>query len=1033
MSEALRIYLDDIKREFQAAGAREHAYRPAMKKLLESLGEGLHALNEPGQMFGDKPDFALLRGDILQGTVEAKDLGINLDQAERGEQLKRYLQHMPNLLLSNYLEFRWYVEGERRAQVSLGKVQKNKIVVDEAALPALWQLLQDFIQQVSPTISHSQDLARLMAKKARSIAFLVAENLSNPEPSPRLQAQLEAFRQQLLPALSPVDFGDMYAQTLVYGLFAARLQWDGQGEFTRQKAYWDLLPKTNPLLTEFFSTIGGRDLDPDQVRWYVDNLVDLMQHIAAESILADFGRASGQENIIIHFYETFLAEYDPRTREQRGVYYTPQPVVDYMVRGVDHLLKTRFQRPQGLADPHTYILDPATGTGTFLHSTVRHIHQTVSERSAGAWQTYVRDHLLKRVFGFELLIAPYTIAHFHLARLLQELNYQFAKGERVGIFLTNSLDQSIQSSGQLGLLGFIEDEAKGAAAIKDTTPIMVVLGNPPYTASSLNKSPYIAHMLSLYKTGLKGERNLQPLSNDYVKFIRMAQERLSKTGFGIVAFITPHSYINGVIFRGMRQELQAFFDEIYILNLHGNADIQELSPEGVSDQNVFNIMTGVSIIFLIKLPKSQPPAQIHYADLWGKRQAKYEYLEQHSLNSTPWESVKPSSPYFFFSPHSDMSVSAYQNWWGVHQIFKQQAVGLETGLDEQLVRFRPQDIQALIQDLADPSITNQTISYRYGFKDSGDWHFFAHRQSLIQEKINKALLQAVAYRPFDQRYLYYHPILRRMQSETLNHLLQPNLALVSTRLIKGDVPQHFFVSDKPTDRVFLSGKTSTSAYIFPLYLYRAPDQLLNGHSDWPEGENGRVPNLNPKFVAAIEAALGLPFVPHGPKDGQGGVLTPEAIFHYAYAIFHSPTYRARYAEFLKIDFPRLPLTTDKALFWALVGQGERLAVLHLMQAFGPSLATYPLGGDNVVAKGYPKYEASRVYINQDQYFEGIPSEVWEFQVGGYQVLHKWLKDRGGQVLSYEDINHYQNIAAALAETQAIMTTIDELIPAFPLP
>ncbi|MBZ0283781.1 MAG: N-6 DNA methylase [Anaerolineae bacterium] len=606
-SEATSHYIKNIQREYNSGIAREHSYRPALKELLESFDKNVNAVNEPERLIKESaPDFILQRERAPIAFVEAKDVGVDLDRVERDEQLQRYFKDFRNLILTDYLEFRWYYDGEHHRTVQIGKLEHKKIQPIDSNLAELSGLLSDFINKGIPEVKKARQLAEIMAGMTKRIKKLIIDSLEHN--SPGLKEQKEAFEQTLLPHLSDSDFADMYAQTLAYGLFAARVNYKGKiGTFARKGVAEDI-PATNPFLQKLFKTVMD-DLD-ERVSWMVDTLIALLAATDTEAILKDFGKGTQQNDPILHFYETFLAAYDPTLRDKRGVYYTPEPVVSYIVRSVDYALREHFKLRDGLADKKALILDPATGTGTFLYSAVQHIYEMFKGQS-GAWNDYVRKDLLPRIFGFELLIASYTVAHMKLGILLKETGYKFESNDRLRVYLTNTLEDNLKQPPLL-MGRFISEEANAAIQVKKEEPIQVVMGNPPYSGESANKSKdskgkltWIGERIQdYYKIDGKplGERNPKWLQNDYIKFIRFGQWRISETGSGILAFITDNSYLDSPTRRGMRQQLLQAFDDIYILNLHGNSNKREKTPDGGKDENVFDIKQGVAIGIFIKLP-----------------------------------------------------------------------------------------------------------------------------------------------------------------------------------------------------------------------------------------------------------------------------------------------------------------------------------------------------------------------------------------------------------------------------------------------
>jgi predicted helicase len=688
-------------------------------------------------------------------------------------------------------------------------------------------------------------------------------------------------------------------------------------------------------------------------------------------------------------------------REVRGVFYTPEPAVNYIVRSIDWLLKTRLGRLKGLADEDTLILD----TATFLYFVIDLIHQGF-RKQLGAWDGYVVRHLLPRIFGFELLMAPYAVAHLKLSMLLEQTGYTFGSDQRLGIYLTNTLEEAAKKSEML-LGQFVSREADAAAEIKRERPIMVVLGNPPYSGHSANKGEWITVLVRDYYQvdgHPLGERNPKWLQDDYVKFIRFAEWRINQTGEGVLGYITNHGYLDNPTFRGMRQHLMQTFDEIYVLDLHGNSKKKEKSPDGEKDENVFDIQQGVAILLAVKTAthgesKSKPAASVYHTDLWGRREiyegeqlvgGKYQWLWQNSAETTSWQELNPSSPFYLFKPYDTELRTEYEKGWSIIDAMPMNLLGFQTHRDPIAVAF-------------DKGILYEQVTHFLGSPPSaGDWSL---------------LCQSCDYRPFDERFVFLHKnVTDRPRLQVVAHLFHSNLALNVTRQTRVQTWQHAFASKKPTPAVFIEIKDGSS--IFPLYLYPAADEL--------DITAGRRPNLGPKFLKALARSLKVP------QEGPGGLpkgVTPEDVFHYTYSIFHSPMYRTRYAAFLKIDFPRLPVTGKPGLFFNLAALGSELVGLHLVesQKLNDLITEFPEKGTDAVEKVRYTDKDKRVWINPIQYFGNVPAALWNFHIGGYQVCEKWLKDRKGRTLTYEDIQHYQKIIVALKETIRLMTEIDKLI------
>ncbi|MBC8278676.1 MAG: N-6 DNA methylase [FCB group bacterium] len=567
---AVSDYIKAIEKEYQTEQAREHAYRPALKTLIESVESGFHAVNEPARTACGAPDFIVLEDGIQTGFIEAKDIDAALDKEEKSEQLKRYRAGFSNLILTNYLEFRWYVEGEKRMTAVIGEIGLDgKIKKSDEGCRETLVLLNEFFKNYGPSIGDSKELAKRMASIARIIKNAIAKALEEDEEDSQLIDQLDGFRKVLIHDLKEDDFADMYAQTICYGLFAARCNHDVNERFERTHAA-HYLPETNPFLRKLFQKIAGFDLDP-RIAWAVDNMAELLNKSDMHSVLADFGKRTKREDPVVHFYETFLSSYNPKLREMRGVYYTPEPVVSYIVRSVDHILKNDFGLPEGLADSSkikvktsggadkefhkVLVLDPAVGTGTFLHGVIDHIHESFAGRE-GQWSSYVSQHLLPRIFGFELLMAPYAVAHMKLGLQLKELGYEFDTGERLGIYLTNTLEEDFGDQ-KIPFMKWLAEEANEAGKIKSEYPVMVILGNPPYSVTSQTKGGWVEDDVRKYyypHDEIK-ESNPKVLLDDYVKFIRFSQWKIEKKGSGILAFISNHGYLDNPTFRQMRKSL----------------------------------------------------------------------------------------------------------------------------------------------------------------------------------------------------------------------------------------------------------------------------------------------------------------------------------------------------------------------------------------------------------------------------------------------------------------------------------------------
>jgi hypothetical protein len=1035
----LAQYVLTIEKELAAGNATEHTHRPALKTLIEGLAEGTTATNEPTHIECGAPDFVITRGVTTIGYIEAKDVGKSLDEAEKSEQLKRYRDSLTNLILTDYLEFRWYVDGERRLSASLGAATEDgKVKRDKAGTQAVSELLSGFLSHEAEAVGTPKELALRMARLAHLIRNLIINTFTLEAEKGSLHIQLAAFRENLIPDLSNEQFADMYAQTIAYGLFAARCTAPEIKPFTRQSAAY-LLPKTNPFLRKLFNHIAGPELD-ERIAWCVDDLAQVLDQADMAEVIKDFGKHLATEDPVVHFYETFLKAYDPAVREMRGVYYTPEPVVSYIVRSIDYLLRKHFDTPQGLVDPSVLILDPAVGTATFLYKTINEIHANLTKQGQqGLWNDYVAQKLLPRLFGFELLMAPYAIAHLKLGLLLQETGYQFQSDQRLGIYLTNTLEEGFKKAEQLaGFNEYIVDEANAAAEVKKEKPIMVVLGNPPYSVTSANTGKWITELIdgvfdkdghetvNGYKTvngQPLGEKNPKMLHDDYVKFIRFGQWRIDRTGKGILGFISNHGYLDNLTFRGMRQKLMDTFTDIYVINLHGNAKKKEIAPDGSKDENVFDIQQGVCIGIFVKTPDKAGRAKVRHADLWGLRQEKYKTLIDADVSSTLWKELNPKPPFYFFVPQDTSLSQELESAWSITDIFLVGSGAMNTARDHFVIDSDRRELCNRISELRASNLSLNDLADIFKLRQTEWWSLDKAVSALKSNSEWEGSITRVLYRPFDFRWLFFDAnFIDRPRLEVNRHILKPNISLVATRQTKE--PFAVLCTNKVCGQHKIVAVYDRS-FIFPLYVYSSEHEL--------QIETERRPNLQPNFVKALSEKLSLKFI----QDGKGDLeesFGPEDIFNYAYAVFHSPTYRSRYGEFLKIDFPRLPLTSDRELFKALADKGAELVALHLMEspALDNLITKYPVTGSNVVEKvGYDE-TTKRVYINKEQYFEGVPPEVWNFHIGGYQVCEKWLKDRKVRKLTIDEAQHYQRIVVALKETIRLMAKIDALIPGWPI-
>ena len=1026
----LSQYIDKINTLYKTGNAREHSYRGDLQNLIMAILPDVLVTNEPARVDCGAPDYVLTRKDIPIGYIEAKDIGVDLASKTLKEQFDRYKSGLTNLIFTDYLDFHFYKEGEFVTKIAIAKIENGSIIPIGNNFDQFSELIRNFALTVSQTIKSPTKLAQMMAGKAKLMADVIEKSLNYDDQAENrspLKNQMLSFQSMLIHDIDNKAFSDIYAQTIAYGMFAARYHDPTLPTFSRLEAA-ELIPKSNPFLRKLFQDIAGFDLD-NRLVWIVDELVNIFLASDVAMIMKNFGKSTKQEDPVVHFYETFLGEYNPALRKARGVWYTPQPVVNFIVRAVDDILKTDFDLPQGLADTSktkvkvdyygkkiekevhkVQILDPATGTGTFLAEVVKHIYKRF-EGQQGIWSKYVTNDLIPRLNGFELLMASYAMAHLKMDMLLTETGYKPTDDQRFKIFLTNSLEEAHQDSGTL-FSSWLSDESNQANEIKRDTPVMCVIGNPPYAVSSTNKSEWIQNLISDYKKDLN-ERKIN-LDDDYIKFIRYGQYFIDKNGEGILAYISNNSFIDGITHRQMRKHLLESFDKIYILDLHGNAKKKEVCPDGTPDQNVFDIMQGVSINIFIKTGKKKPSelGHIFHFDLQGRRDFKYDFLIQNSLNNIDWKKLENHKPNLFFMQNLMHEDKIYNHWFKVSEIFNFNNTGIQTGKDSLVIDENRQTLINRIQEVLNSSNENE-IRLKYNLVDTSGWSLDNFKKSIYQsDKIQKC-----DYRPFDTRYIYFdNKGLKRDRISLNNHILnKDNLSLSLKRQSKFDFSYSFIHKNICESCLFESAYANNSE--FPLYLYEKVSNNIFGSIE-------RIPNLNIEIVNQIATGLGLTFT--NEKEETPNTFAPIDLLDYIYAVLHSPTYREKYKEFLKIDFPRVPAPLDHVQFWQLVKLGGELRKIHLLESpiVEKYITGYPEDGDNVVTK--PTYKNGHVYINDTQYFSNVPVVAWNFYIGGYQPAQKWLKDRKDRELSYEDILHYQKIIVALCETYRIMKEIDKI-------
>ena len=1006
-------YISSISSKYSHKETSEMGYRTDFEILLKGIFETINVKridHDARAKQGNKPDFVVINYDVPILYIEAKDIGVSLDKVEKSEQMARYYGYA-NLVLTDYVEFRFYRNGLRYEEpIKIAHYDlKHRIITP---LPENYnhvaKTLLDFTQKHKEPIRSGEHLSKIMGGKAQRIRDNIKQFLSiQSERNVEIARIYETFKKLLVHDLSKDAFADMYAQTLVYGLFVARYHDSTPETFSRQEAR-DLVPASNPLLRHFFDHIVGPNFDK-RLEYIVNELCAVFSHANVHELMKQYfqnglwGNTHEGPDPVIHFYEDFLKEYDPELRKKLGAFYTPLPVVRFIVRSVDHLLEKDFGLAPGLADTskldngihRVQILDPAVGTGTFISAIIRIIYKRLlDDGQKGRWPTYVHHDLLPRLHGFELMMAPYTIAHLKLSMAFKETGF-WNFHRRLGIYLTNSLEEGSQQTEILtsfGLAESIAQESKEAEVIKNKTPIMVVIGNPPYSVSSSNKGKWILDLIKDYKKNLN-ERKIN-LDDDYIKFIRFAEHFVEKNKSGIVAMITNNSFIDGITHRQMRKHLLETFDAIYILDLHGNSKKKEKAPDGGEDKNVFDIQQGVAIsIFVRKASEEKPLGDVYHSEIYGKRKEKFQSLDESDIQNIKWKKLDYSDPNYYFVPKDFSLEEEYNNGFRVDELFGSGSSGIESAKDDFIVKFSDKealDLNDFIEVHSEEEITKK-------------YNLNSEKASQVKNDYKNIIRGGtkLLYRPFDIRYTLYssksNGVWFRPKAEVMKHLFKDNLSLLTCRQQTSFDFQHIFIANTIVERCAVSLQTGEVSYAFPLYLY--------------DEDQNKISNLLKEIVDEIEKIT--------------GQVTPENIFDYIYAVLHSPSYREKYKAFLKIDFPRVPYPKDKESFKKLVAFGTELRLLHLLESpkVNKFITIYPVAGSDMVEN--LSYKNEKVIINAEQYFGNVPELAWNFYIGGYQPAQKWLKDRKGRTLTNADIEHYQKIIVALVETDRIMKEIDK--------
>ena len=1059
----IETYLNNINSDFHTGESTEHSFRGYLQNLLCSLlnevakrdADKVLVINEPKRKDYGAPDFEFRKNDVAIAFLETKTIddpdlrGTNIKQHK--SQFDKYKKAINTIAFTDYLRFVLFEDGEETLYAEIAKIDNGKIIItdDEKQLSNFIKIIEKLGNAKPQPIRSAKVLAETMSAKAKVIVQVLMKAMNNNTTSEdkELHNKLSALQKFLVHDMTEEQFADFYAQTIVYGLFVARIYDKTPNDFSLQEAA-ELIPSINPFLKKIFKHLALADLHSG-VKWIVDDLVNIFRVTDTERVMHNYGK-----DPLVHFYEDFLEAYNPKIREDFGVWYTPLEVVQFIVNAVDSILRNDLGIKDGLADnsevtlgdkqiQRVQILDPATGTGTFLAVTAEKIHENYKGQE-GLWGEDVIKHIIPRLNGFEYLMAPYTMAHLKVSTSLRLEEQKEQMPERLNIFLTNSLEEYYPEK-KLDFAKFITDESNAASSIKRDMPVMVVMGNPPYNEKSANTGEWIMDLMdaykqepglerttvkwnnknkkAIYKNTLK-ETNPKGLNNDYCKFIRLGQNFVERTQEGVLAYICGNTFLDTRLFRGMRYELLRSFDDIYIINLHGSTKRKE-STEDQKDECIFNILVGVSINIFVKHKdgNNKELAKVHYKDIYGTRREKLEYLSTHTLEAVDFKDLNLSAPLYTFRIRDQYIKERYNEGFAIKELMKQTVQGFTTDKDMIAIQYQKEDIEQIKNDmLSDDS--DESLRVQYQFRDTRDWKL-AQARMVMKNNPNhwQQYITPIQYRPFDTRWTLFNKVLVTyprplLQNSVFNH---HNIVLclgMQGNVVGDDTWSLAFISTLPADKNMIP---RGGVYLFPLFVY---DELGFVHI-----------NYSPNIISKIEEKTCLHLQDAEDTERKEEGFLAIDLLDYIYAILHSTTYRETYHECLQDDFPTIPYPSSAEYFLQMAELGKEIRQLHLLENIRKEdlITSYSIVApkdNNVVTKkewNDVNETEGRIYINDYQYFDHVPTAVWNMVVSGYQPLDKWLKDRKGKRLTNEEIIHYQKIIVALQRQIDVVEKIDDLI------
>ncbi|WP_283794968.1 type ISP restriction/modification enzyme [Campylobacter jejuni] len=1081
----LKTYLENIKDI--STNDKEHTHRTALQNLLQAIKENqdkqnkIHIKQEPNN---DKegrgaPDFLITKDFLTLGYIENKRVNANLDNIIKSDQILKYTKLSPNIILTDYLRFILLSLNDKNEiiickEVKICSLDEIKSVIKNQSLldtktQELNELFSIFFSKIPNPINSALDFANHLSLRTR----ILKDELLLSSKNEILLSLFNTFKETLYKELSYEEFCDSFAQTLTYSLFLAKLNNDTAKEIDLNNAK-KFIPKSFPLIRSMSGFLDDSFENLENIKWLLEEIINIINHIDIASIIKELNK-TGEKDLFnrptilsthkdpyLHFYETFLASYDPKLREVRGVYYTPAPVVIFIINAIDEALKQDFNHKKGLSealDKNITLLDFATGTGTFLLEAFRKALEPISKNSVN----YNPKALIDKFCGFEFLIAPYTIAHLKISQSFkEEFNSPLNDDESLKIALTNTLySKSIskEQNDQNTLFTLIDltREFKKAQKIKEEQ-ILIITGNPPYSGASSNKGLYEDEIkisyglepskanlskeqkkyINLYfqektkqntntfkaiyeKHKLENEKNPKWLLDDYVKFIRFAQSKIDSQENGIFAFISNNSFLDNPTFRGMRYSLMQSFDKIYILNLHGDTRKKEKAPDGSKDDNVFDIMQGVSINIFIKQNSKVKNTKIYYHDLYGKRKDKYEFLYENDLNSIKWTLVKNNEPFYLFLPQNNDLLEEYNKGISVKDMFMLSGVGICSKRDNIVFHNNKENLMQLLKDFNTKTKDELYKIYDIG-EDSRDWKLDSAIKAVNKNCDNlENFIKKCHYRPFDKKWTYYIENSKAFMAypvyDIFEHFLEnENIGLICDRGTKLNNIDNIFISSKIID-LHLVGSGS---YIYPLYLYpttRSKKFLKKENPNFNE-ENftSKIENFKESFRTFIDEFYKEKF-------------SPEDILGYIYAVLFHKIYREKYLDFLKIDFPKIPFTKDKNTFKNLSKLGLKLVNLHLLKNdeldfnVGEALFKDIKNKNFKIQKIKYNKDTKELFINESLYFNKVSPEIYEFKIGGYAVLDKYLKSHKEEDIDHK---HFTLIIQTLDETLKIQDEISKI-------